>query len=63
VLLLNIFFRVNTLPSRYGEKVCLRILDNSSTQLGLDKLITDPETLNIVKDMVSKPFGLGTSRE
>jgi type IV pilus assembly protein PilB len=51
-------FRVNTLPSRYGEKVVLRILDNSSTQLGLDKLITDPETLNIVKDMVSKPFGL-----
>jgi len=51
-------FRVNTLPSRYGEKVVLRILDNSSTQLGLDKLITDPETLRIVKDMVSKPFGL-----
>jgi type IV pilus assembly protein PilB len=40
-------FRVNTLPSRYGEKVVLRILDNSSTQLGLDKLITDPETLRI----------------
>jgi type IV pilus assembly protein PilB len=51
-------FRVNTLPSRYGEKVVLRILDNSSTQLGLDKLITDPETLKIVQDMVSKPFGL-----
>ncbi|MFN9615145.1 MAG: GspE/PulE family protein [Dolichospermum sp.] len=51
-------FRVSTLPSRYGEKVVIRILDNSSTQLGLDKLITDPETLNIVKDMVSKPFGL-----
>jgi type IV pilus assembly protein PilB len=51
-------FRVNTLPTRYGEKICLRILDNSSTQLGLDKLITDPETLDIVKDMVSRPFGL-----
>ncbi|AFZ00832.1 GspE/PulE family protein [Calothrix sp. PCC 6303] len=51
-------FRVNTLPSRYGEKVVLRILDNSSTQLGLDKLITDPETLGIVQDMVSRPFGL-----
>ena len=51
-------FRVNTLPTRYGEKLCLRILDNSSTQLGLDKLITDPETLEIVKDMVSRPFGL-----
>ncbi len=51
-------FRVNTLPSRYGEKVVLRILDNSSTQLGLNKLITDPETLHIVQEMVSRPFGL-----
>lgn len=51
-------FRVSTLPSRFGEKVVLRILDNSSTQLGLDKLITDPESLDIVRDMVSRPFGL-----
>lgn len=51
-------FRVNTLPSRYGEKVCLRILDNSSTQLGLDKLITDQKTLQIVRDLASRPFGL-----
>jgi type IV pilus assembly protein PilB len=51
-------FRVNTLPSRYGEKVCLRILDNSATQLGLDKLITDQNTLQIVRDMASRPFGL-----
>ncbi|MGB8700683.1 MAG: GspE/PulE family protein [Thermosynechococcaceae cyanobacterium] len=51
-------FRVSTLPSRFGEKVVLRILDNSSTQLGLDKLITDPNSLEIVRDMVSRPFGL-----
>lgn len=51
-------FRVNTLPSRYGEKVVLRILDNSSTQLGLDKLITDPDILELVRDMSSRPFGL-----
>ncbi len=51
-------FRVNTLPSRYGEKVCLRILDNSATQLGLDKLITNQETLQIVRDLASRPFGL-----
>ncbi len=51
-------FRVNTLPSRYGEKVCLRILDNSATQLGLDKLISDPRTLQIVRDLASRPFGL-----
>lgn len=51
-------FRVSTLPSRYGEKVVLRILDNAATQLGVDKLITDQETLNIVKDMASRPYGL-----
>ncbi len=51
-------FRVNTLPSRCGEKVVLRILDNSATQLGLDKLITDPESLRIVQDMAARPFGL-----
>ncbi len=51
-------FRVNTLPSRYGEKVCLRILDNSATQLGLDKLISHPPTLELVRDMAKRPFGL-----
>ncbi|MEQ8971841.1 MAG: GspE/PulE family protein [Coleofasciculus sp. C1-SOL-03] len=51
-------FRVSTLPSRYGEKIVLRILDNSSTQLGLDILITDPESLEIVRDMAARPFGL-----
>jgi type IV pilus assembly protein PilB len=51
-------FRVNTLPSRYGEKVVLRILDNSATQLGLDKLISDETSLQIVQDMVKRPFGL-----
>jgi type IV pilus assembly protein PilB len=54
----KIDFRVNTLPSRYGEKVVLRILDNSVTQLGLDKLITEPHSLSIVQEMVSRPFGL-----
>ena len=54
----KIDFRVSTLPSRYGEKVVLRILDNSVTQLGLDKLISDPDSLAIVQEMVSRPFGL-----
>jgi len=54
----KIDFRVNSLPSRCGEKVVLRILDNSATQLGLDKLISDPESLRIVQEMVSRPFGL-----
>ncbi len=51
-------FRVNTLPSRYGEKVVLRILDNTATQLGLDKLISHEPTLEMVRDMAKRPFGL-----
>lgn len=54
----NVDFRVNTLPSRYGEKTCLRILDNSATQLGLDFLIGDPETLEKVREIAGRPFGL-----
>ena len=51
-------FRVNTLPSRFGEKICLRLLDSSATQLGLDKLISDPSTLELVRDLGTKPFGM-----
>ncbi|MBD2019831.1 type II/IV secretion system protein [Leptolyngbya sp. FACHB-36] len=54
----KIDFRVSTLPSRYGEKVVLRILDNEATQLGLDKLIADPTSLQTVQEMVRRPFGL-----
>ncbi|HXE74017.1 MAG TPA: ATPase, T2SS/T4P/T4SS family [Candidatus Xenobia bacterium] len=51
-------FRVSTIPSKWGEKVCMRILDKSNTQLGLDKLISHPETLQKVRDMVNQPYGI-----
>ena len=51
-------FRVNSLPSRYGEKIVLRLLDSSATQLGLDKLISNPEALELVRTLGSKPFGM-----
>jgi len=51
-------FRVNVVPSRFGEKICMRILDNSSTQLGLGMLITDQEALAKVREFASRPFGL-----
>jgi len=54
----TIDFRVNCLPSRFGEKIVLRILDSSSTQLGLDILISDPTTLAMVRETASRPFGL-----
>ncbi len=50
--------RVSTLPTRYGEKVCLRLLDSGSTKLGLDKLISNPTALADVRDMGSKPYGM-----
>ncbi len=45
-------FRVSTIPSKWGEKICLRILDKSSTLLGLDKLILHPEVLEVVREMI-----------
>ena len=51
-------FRVNSLPSRYGEKICMRLLDSSATQLGLDKLISNPNALSLVRNLGSKPFGM-----
>jgi type IV pilus assembly protein PilB len=51
-------FRVSTLPSRHGEKVCLRLLDSGSTQLGLDTLITDPEAREALRALGAQPFGM-----
>jgi type IV pilus assembly protein PilB len=50
--------RVSTLPTRYGEKVCMRLLDSGTTHLGLDRLITDPAALASVREMGGKPFGM-----
>jgi len=51
-------FRVSTVPGKWGEKIVVRILDKSNTQLGLDKLITSPTTLALVRDMIQQPYGI-----
>jgi type IV pilus assembly protein PilB len=51
-------FRVSTIPSKWGEKICMRILDKSNTLLGLDKLILHQETLAVVRDMIAQPYGI-----
>jgi len=51
-------FRVSTIPSKWGEKVCMRILDKSNTLLGLDRLILHQEVLGLVRDMVAQPYGI-----
>ena len=51
-------FRVSTVPAKWGEKVCLRILDKSNTTLGLDKVISHEPTLKLVRELVNQPYGI-----
>ncbi len=51
-------FRVSTIPGKWGEKVCLRILDKSNTMLGLDKVISHEPTLKLVRELISQPYGI-----
>jgi type IV pilus assembly protein PilB len=51
-------FRVNTCPTLFGEKVCLRILDPTSAQLGIEKLGFEPEQQRIFLEAINKPYGL-----
>lgn len=54
----TIDFRVSTIPTKYGEKICTRILDKSASILSLDKLILHKDILKLVRDMISKPYGI-----
>jgi type IV pilus assembly protein PilB len=50
--------RVSTLPTVFGEKVVMRLLDQSSTRLGLNKLGFAPATLDTWQQMIAKPYGM-----
>lgn len=50
--------RVNTIPTPSGEKVCMRILDKTGTQIGLAKLMFSPENQAKIEEMVTQPNGL-----
>jgi type IV pilus assembly protein PilB len=54
----SIDFRVNTLPTLYGEKVVLRILDSSSAQLGVDVLGFEEDQKKLYLDAIKKPYGM-----
>jgi len=51
-------FRVNVLPTAYGEKVCLRILDQGGTVLDVNTLGFEEESLKRLKECAIKPHGL-----
>ncbi|MDO8892442.1 MAG: type IV-A pilus assembly ATPase PilB [Sulfurimicrobium sp.] len=51
-------FRVSTLPTLYGEKIVMRILDPSSATLGIDALGYDPDQKEALLNAVERPYGM-----
>src|SRR3954463_7338009 len=51
-------FRVSTLPTLFGEKVVLRLLDKEKLMLDMTKLGFEPESLVKFKRNISKPYGM-----
>ena len=54
----KIDFRVSTMPSYYGEKVVMRILDSEKGVKPLDQLGLSEVNLKILKEAITKPYGL-----
>lgn len=54
----SIDFRVNTLPTLWGEKVVIRILDPSSAQMGIDALGYEPEQKDLYLAALKQPQGM-----
>ena len=51
-------FRVSTLPTLFGEKIVMRILDGSQAQMGIDALGYDPDQKEILMDAIQRPYGM-----
>ena len=51
-------FRVSTLPTLFGEKVVLRLLDKENLMLDMTKLGFEPDSLTKFQRNISKPYGM-----
>ena len=51
-------FRVSCLPTLWGEKIVLRLLDKSKLMLDMTKLGFEPHSLERFKNAISKPYGI-----
>jgi len=51
-------FRVSTLPTMFGEKIVIRILDPSSAKLGIDALGYEPIEKERLLNAVARPYGM-----
>lgn len=54
----TIDFRVSTLPTMFGEKIVIRILDPSSAKLGIEALGYEPEEKERLLAAVKRPYGM-----
>jgi type IV pilus assembly protein PilB len=54
----SIDFRVSTLPTLYGEKIVIRILDPSSARLGIEALGYEPEEKARLLNCIVRPYGM-----
>lgn len=51
-------YRVSSLPTLFGEKIVLRLLDQSNLQLDMTKLGFEPKQLEVFKEGIYKPYGM-----
>lgn len=51
-------FRVSTLPTLFGEKIVIRILDPSSAKMGIDALGYDPQEKERLLSAINRPYGM-----
>jgi type IV pilus assembly protein PilB len=51
-------FRVSSLPTLFGEKIVIRILDPSSAKVGIDALGYEPEEKERLLEAISRPYGM-----
>jgi len=54
----TIDFRVSTLPTLFGEKTVMRILDATQAQMGIDALGYDPDQRELLLGAITRPYGM-----
>ncbi|MEO8407556.1 MAG: type IV-A pilus assembly ATPase PilB [Oxalobacteraceae bacterium] len=54
----TIDFRVSTLPTLFGEKIVMRILDATQAQMGIDALGYDADQKEILLNAIQRPYGM-----
>jgi len=54
----SIDFRVSTLPTLYGEKIVMRILDSSGIKLGIEALGYEPDQQQSLMAAIGRPYGM-----